>query len=666
MAEIRPIVRRGLLLLPLTAVYFIAGKLGLSLAIVNPSASAVWPPAGIALAAFLFFGMRVWPAILVGALLVNLTTAGTWATSLIIAIGNTLEGVVGAYLVRRYASGIHAFERSYDVFKFVALAAFVSTILSATIGTTTLAITHFAAWNNYSAIWLTWWQGDAMGDILIAPPLLLWANQPRLHWTRRQMFEAPLLLLTVSLLALAGFCSWYAFPLVSDAMRVFCIPVIIWAAFRFGAREAATTSVLLSSLAIWGTLQGLGPFVDTQSPNDALLRLQLFIGVATAIGISVGVEVGERKRAARALIDLNDVLEKRVFERTASLTEVVQALRQQIAERNDAEIRFRRLVDSNIIGFMLVDMDGRILEANDAFLNELGYTREDLAQGMLRKQNLTPPGYHTMDEWMRTRLRESGYCPPFEKAYIRKDGSHWPVLVGVVRLDTPEPHVVCFVIDVTERRRAQDALQKSYDEMEHRVQERTNELIEANKALEKEITLRKRAEEELRNISLRDALTGLYNRRGFLAMADQQLLQALRDKREFLLFFVDVDGLKKINDSLGHARGDQALVQAGVVLQDTFRKSDIVARIGGDEFAVIASEAGAADQKIYETRLKEQLARCNTEGNFPFLVSLSMGSAIFQPKKLSTIQELMTLADQNLYASKRQPGHQAIRVIRAA
>src|SRR5712692_8469818 len=105
----------------LAGVYFVAGKLGLKLAFVNASATAVWPCTGIALAAFLVLGYRAWPAILAGAFLVNLTTAGTLATSLGIAIGNMLEGVVGCYLVNRFAAGRHAFERAHDILKFAFL-----------------------------------------------------------------------------------------------------------------------------------------------------------------------------------------------------------------------------------------------------------------------------------------------------------------------------------------------------------------------------------------------------------------------------------------------------------------------------------------------------------------------------------------------------------------
>ena len=135
----------------LTLVYVIAGKFGLMLASLHASVSPVWPPAGIALAALLLLGYRAWPAIFVGAFLVNVTTAGNVVTSLVVASGNTLEAVCGAWLVNRFAGGTTVFDRPQGVVKF-ALAAVVSTITSPAFGLTSLALAGFADWTNYGAI----------------------------------------------------------------------------------------------------------------------------------------------------------------------------------------------------------------------------------------------------------------------------------------------------------------------------------------------------------------------------------------------------------------------------------------------------------------------------------------------------------------------------------
>src|SRR5271163_3646342 len=185
----------------LAVIYFVAGKLGLSMAFVHPSSTAVWPPTGIALTALLLLGYRVWPGIFLGAFLVNLTTAGTILTSLGIATGNTLEGLVGAYLVTRFANGRNAFERGPDTFRFAILAGTVGTAVAATFGVTSLSLGGFAPWADYKNIWLTWWLGDGVGAVMVAPLLILWISDFRIRWRWTQLGEMLALIASMFLIA---------------------------------------------------------------------------------------------------------------------------------------------------------------------------------------------------------------------------------------------------------------------------------------------------------------------------------------------------------------------------------------------------------------------------------------------------------------------------------
>src|SRR5206468_1254249 len=191
----------------LTLGYFIAGKFGLLLASLHASASPVWPPAGIALAALLLFGYRAWPAIFVGAFLVHVTTGGNVATSLAVARGNTLEAVCGAWLVNRFAGSTTVFDRPQGIFKF-ALAAVDSTIISPAFGVTSLALAGFADCTDYGAIWLTCWLGDTTGDLLIAPLIILCIIASKRRSNRRYSVEVGFLLLLLCVLREAVFGGW--------------------------------------------------------------------------------------------------------------------------------------------------------------------------------------------------------------------------------------------------------------------------------------------------------------------------------------------------------------------------------------------------------------------------------------------------------------------------
>jgi signal transduction histidine kinase len=285
--------RTAVLLFALGGLYFLAGKLGLSFATLNSSASAVWPPTGIALGAFLLFGSRVWPAIFVGAFFVNLTTSGSIPVSLGIAVGNTLEGLAGAWLVNRFAGGAACFERARDVFRFAGWAAVAATTLSATIGVICLRLGGLANEADSYVIWLTWWLGDAVGAIIVTPLLLVWHAKPRTALPSEHRIEAVLMLLAVVAVAFACFAS----PMLRHYPVAFlCVPPLAWIALRFGPRETATAIVLLAAVAVAATLTGHGSFVMA-TRNESLLVLQAFMGMVAITLLPMAALVRERRIA---------------------------------------------------------------------------------------------------------------------------------------------------------------------------------------------------------------------------------------------------------------------------------------------------------------------------------------------------------------------------------
>ena len=434
----------------LAVVYFVAAKLGLRLAFVNPSATAVWPPTGIALAAFLIVGARAWPAIFLGAFLANVTTAGSIATSIGIGLGNTLEGWLGAALVGRFAAGRQAFSRPRNAFRFAVLAAAVSTAVSATFGVTSLALGGFAPWTAFWHIWLTWWLGDGAGSLVVAPVVLLWAENWRIQWTRRQAAEAAALLASLLLVGLLVFGGQFPNASKNYPLEFLCIPVLLWAAFRFGARETATLILLLSVIAIRGTLRGFGPFAR-ETQNESLLLLQAFIAVIAVTKLIVAAVVAERRR-----------------------------------------------------------MEGH-----------------------------------------------------------------------------------------------------------------------------------------LRDLAVRDPLTGLANYRQLMVALEAEIRRSQRTQRGFAVLLLDVDGLKRINDRHGHLVGSRALCRLAEVLHTSCRAVDTAARYGGDEFALVLPETDEAAAQQVALRVVERLAK---DVEAP-RIKASLGVATF-PRDGATAEAILSGADRALYAMK--------------
>ena len=168
-----------------------------------------------------------------------------------------------------------------------------------------------------------------------------------------------------------------------------------------------------------------------------------------------------------------------------------------------------------------------------------------------------------------------------------------------------------------------------------------------------DITARKRMEETLRALALLDELTGLYNRRGFVTLGQQQLKTAHRAKRRMMLLFADFDGLKRVNDTFGHPEGDRALIETANVLRETFRESDIIARIAGDEFVVLAIETNGPPAKVLAARFQKNLKAHNAKGDRRYKLSLSTGLARYDPERPCSIDELVAQADRAMYEKKQ-------------
>jgi signal transduction histidine kinase len=291
-------LRQSVLAVLLAAVYFVAAKLSLPLAIPPGYATAVWPPSGIALAAILLLGARVWPGVWLGAALVNTTVESSWLAAVIIASGNTLEALAGAALVRRDIGVPARFQRGEDVFKFIAWSALAATI-AASVGMLALVAKHPVSGPDLAQNWWTWWQGDACGMVILAPLILTWYGRATITWSVRRAAEAAVFaaLLLAATEAIFGRAGDGLSPLSPPFM---ILPLYVWAAFRFGQREVTTAIAAVCAIAVWHTLEGRGPFA-AGSVNQSLLVLLFFIFVLVFTGLAMSAVLEERAQSLREL-----------------------------------------------------------------------------------------------------------------------------------------------------------------------------------------------------------------------------------------------------------------------------------------------------------------------------------------------------------------------------
>ncbi len=448
--------RRLLVLLALTAAYTASAMLGLSRwALIHPSASAVWPPTGLALGALLLCDYWVWPAIFVGALLANLTTAGDWATSLAIATGNTLEAVSAAWLIQRWAGGRRLFEAPGNIIRFAGCAA-ASNIVSATVGVSSLALTGQAAWSSYPAIWITWWLGNLVGDVIVMPPLVLWWTRPPSRWDWPKMVEVAahyFLIVSVGLVVFSDALSSGA----SYSLAFLCLPALLLTAHRLELRDTATGMLLLAALAVAGTGRGQGPFGDTVA-QQALLNLQAFMGVTGVTVLLVSSLLEQRGRDELSLRQAHAELEGRVQERTDMLQQTNRRLRQ-------SEEATRHILETAFNAFIGMDRDGRITEWNAQAEATFGWSRAE-AVGRDLAELIIPPRFRAAHQAGLWRYRETGATAMLnrrmEMSALHRRGHEFAVELAIWPTGTP-PHVCfhAFVHDITARREMEAKLRQS-------------------------------------------------------------------------------------------------------------------------------------------------------------------------------------------------------------
>ena len=360
-------------------------------------------------------------------------------------------------------------------------------------------------------------------------------------------------------------------------------------------------------------------------PEEVLARVETHLALShlqrqmEEQNIQLQQEVTERERAEEDLRKHKEQLEEIVAERTIELSVINRELQEEIAERKqietslqESEELYRALAERSFAGVYVVQ-DGKFRFINSNAASYAGYKREELVN-QKADQVVHPQDREKVRKDARAMLRGE-LITPYEFRVITKQGQTRWIIETVTHI--------------------------SYEGKRAILGNSMN------------ITDRKQMEEQILAISMTDQLTGLHNRRGFLTLAEQHLKLSRRTKMGMLLFFGDLDGMKGINDTLGHEEGDRALTDVAVMLKETFRSSDIIARTGGDEFAILTIATTGISPEIIMTRLQDHVDKHNNERGRRYKISISMGTAYYDPDNPCSLDEIMSRADKLMYDQKR-------------
>jgi signal transduction histidine kinase len=290
----------------LATIYVVAARAGLQLDAVSGFATLVWPPTGIALAALLVRGYRLWPGVAIGALVANVLTDAPVLVAAGIAVGNSLEALLGTFALRRIAGFRPSLDRLQDALGLIVLAAGFSTLVSATIGVSSLYLGGIVSPARFGVTWRAWWVGDAIGALLVAPVILVWAARGRTQLRRRTFLEVSAVGAAVAVTSVVIFASAPERDGAPFGHAYVLFPPLIWATVRFGQRGAVSAAFVASVIAVWGTVKGYGPFVQP-TLHESLFEVQTFMGIVAATFLVFGASISERRRAAEDLRAARDI-----------------------------------------------------------------------------------------------------------------------------------------------------------------------------------------------------------------------------------------------------------------------------------------------------------------------------------------------------------------------
>jgi PAS domain S-box-containing protein len=385
----------------------------------------------------------MWPILITAgfsaSVLYNVQTGLTVRLSALLVLSDTVE-VLAAALCLSYAfGGVPRLNNVRALAKF----SLFGVILPPFIGAFCVAL---SANRNYWMSWRVYFFSEAIVYLTLVPAILGWFSKGSARRQKSRSYYLEAAALIAGLLAF-GYVTFDApWRYSSQALLYSLVPFMLWSALRFGTTGVSASAIVIAVLALWGAAHGRGPFIESQLLNN-VLSLQLFLFFTAAPFMVLAAVVEENRQASEQKLRASE-------ERLAETTRLY-------GELQNREAKIRRLVDANIMGIFIWNLEGKIVEANEAFLNMVQYGREELASGRIRWTDLTPAEWRDRDARALTELMKVGTVQPYEKEFFRKNGGRVPVLAGGALFEESGHEGVAFVLDLSEQKRAEEALRQS-------------------------------------------------------------------------------------------------------------------------------------------------------------------------------------------------------------